>query len=332
MKRFLAVAFVMLSAAPIVAAGRTRSAAQPLGGRGRQTQETSQVPRFSASVDRVTLATSVRTKQGKPLTNLKQEDFELYDDGQLRPITDFRVDPTPVSIGFLVDFSGSMDVAARRQAARDNLYQLISWLEPNVDEAGLYVFDKQLRELQPLAPAPGNILAQLDTARRPFGVTSLFDAIAETGRILAATGGTRRAVVALTDGEDNASTMSATEVSTIASSIDVPVYVVVVVSPLDRFGHGTVDEEGLARQMEGPLSNLAHWTGGEIYAGVGPSQSNQAARELVTDLRQQYLIAFEPSTRPGWHPLQLRIRDRDKEKNLVVRTRGGYTVRAQSEL
>jgi hypothetical protein len=56
---------------------------------------------------------------------------------------------------------------------------------------------------------------------------------------------------------------------------------------------------------------------------LGPQQAARTARELVTELRQQYLIAFEPDTRPGWHPIELRTTRED----LVVRTRSGYFVR-----
>ncbi|MEO7192364.1 MAG: VWA domain-containing protein [Vicinamibacterales bacterium] len=280
-------------------------------------------PTFRTTVDRVTLSVSVRTSRGRQVPNLKATDFKLYDSGILRQVTEFRADPTPVSLAFLVDFSGSMDVASRRTSARDLVQQLLDCLTPGTDQAGLYVFDKQLRELQPVAPAPGTILAQLDRVERPFGVTSLFDAIAETGKQLAAHGGLRRALVAVTDGADNASKMTPEEVSALASSIDVPVYIIVVVSPFDRAGRGTVDDARLVDgAIQGPLGNLARWTGGEIYAGITPLQSSKAAQEIVTDLRQQYVITFEPGRQAGWHPLEVRTRD----ENHVVRTRSGYVV------
>ncbi len=280
-------------------------------------------PMFSASVDRVTLSVTVRTDRGRPVTNLTAPDFLLSSSGRGQTITNFQRDSTPVSLGFLVDFSGSMDVGARRAAARENVQHMLSLLAPGVDRAGLFVFDKVLKELQPVAPAPGAILAHLDEVRRPFGVTSLFDAIAETGRTLAEGSGTRRAVVALTDGADNASSLTAGEVSGIASSIDVPVYIVVVVSPYDRDGKKPHPSLNVDELVNGHLGNLARWTGGDIYVSLGPEQAARTAREIVTELRQQYLIAFEPDTRPGWHPIELRTR-RD---NLVVRTRSGYYVR-----
>src|SRR5262245_25909095 len=182
--------------------------------------------------------------------------------------------------------------------------------------------------MQPLAPAPGDILAQLERVARPFGVTSLFDAIAQTSREVARSGSARRAVVALTDGADNSSTLSPAEVSSLASSIDVPVYIIVVVSPLDRSGRTTVDDPRLVDGVtEGPLADLARWTGGDLYVGVGPMQSSQAAHQIVSELRQQYLIAFEPGSRLGWHPIEVRTKDRD----LVVRARSGYMVQGQRQ-
>jgi len=287
-----------------------------------------QRPVFKAAVERVTVAATVKTKRGKPIVNLKATDFQVLDTGEAREIVEFRSDPAPVSVALLVDFSGSMGVAARRQASRDAAYHLVSALAPGIDQAGLYIFDTRLRELQPLAPAPGNVLAQLESEVRPFGATSLFDAIAETGHTLARAGGPRRAVIALTDGADNASKLSASEVSSIASSIDVPVYILVVVSPFDRSGRSTVDDPRLLDGvMQGPLANLARWTGGEIFVGVGPTESGEAARGIVAELRQQYLIAFAPGSRLGWHPIELRTRDRD----LVVRARSGYIVQGQRD-
>ena len=280
-------------------------------------------PTFRATTDLVTVAATVRTRRGRPVVNLKASDFELLDNGRPRTITDFKSEPAPVSVALLVDFSGSMEIGARRGAARDTASHIVNFLKPDVDQAGLYVFDQRLHEVQAIAPAPGGVVAQLESMSRPFGATSLFDAIAETGRVLASSGGQRRAVIALTDGADNASKLTASEVSGIASGIDVPVYIVVIVSPHDRDGQTTIDDPRLMEQpLEGPLADLARWTGGEIFVGVSPSESLNAARQIVTELRQHYLIAFEPDGRPGWHPIELRTRNDDH----VVRARSGYIV------
>ena len=70
----------------------------------------------------------------------------------------------------------------------------------------------------------------------------------------------------------------------------------------------------------GSLTDLAQWTGGELFVTSMPSQTSVAARRIVDELRHQYLLAFEPGGNPGWHPLEVRARDR----KLTVRARSGY--------
>jgi len=70
----------------------------------------------------------------------------------------------------------------------------------------------------------------------------------------------------------------------------------------------------------GNLADLARWTGGELYVSSSAEHTSAATREIVEELRHQYLIAFEPGTRPGWHPLEVRTR----KDNLIVRARSGY--------
>ena len=128
-------------------------------------------------------------------------------------------------------------------------------------------------------------------------------------------------MIVLTDGRDNHSQLSPAEVSGIASSIDVPVYIMAVLSPLDHAGATTaVTTENPV--PVGDLADLARWTGGEFFVTSATAQTALAARQIVDELRHQYLIAFEPASRPGWHPLEVRARDR----RLVVRARGGYTA------
>jgi hypothetical protein len=79
---------------------------------------------------------------------------------------------------------------------------------------------------------------------------------------------------------------------------------------------------GALQNAEGELSDLSRWTGGALFVASLPSHVSLAARQIVNELRQQYLIAVEPSTKPGWHPLEVRTRD----KRLNVRTRSGYVV------
>ena len=153
----------------------------------------------------------------------------------------------------------------------------------------------------------------------PFGATSLHDAIARTAERVGAREGRHRAVVVFTDGHDNSSRLTPGEVSGIASSIDVPVYVFAVVpsidNPLTEFSTNVESSS-----FTGALGDLAAWTGGDVFVASTPAARSAAAQQIVDELRHQYLIAFESSGASGWHPLVVRARNKD----LTVRARSGY--------
>jgi hypothetical protein len=105
-----------------------------------------------------------------------------------------------------------------------------------------------------------------------------------------------------------------------ASAIDVPVYVIAVVSPLDHPGGEYAVPGASAALVSTSLGNLANWTGGELMIVSAPADASLAARELITELRHQYLLAFESSKLPGWYAVDVKTRHRD----FTVRARSGY--------
>ncbi len=152
-----------------------------------------------------------------------------------------------------------------------------------------------------------------------IGSTSLYDAIGDTAKKLGNRPSPRRAVVVITDGVDTSSTMKPSDVSGIASSIDVPVYVVAVVSPLDHPGEELLGGAG-GSASRGTSRTWPIWTGGNLTLVSTPAHASLAARELITELRHQHLLAFEASKGTGWHSLDVRTRRRE----LTVRARSGH--------
>ena len=188
------------------------------------------------------------------------------------------------------------------------------------DEAAVFSFDMNLQSLQPFTADAGAIESALSRVT-PYGQTSLYDAIAQTARRVADTrpgDPHRRAVVVFTDGVDTSSQLTPQQVAAIASEIDVPVYVMSVVSPGDHDDHGL--RAGAA--PESTLRTLAQWTGGDLFVTSAPAHESVAARQIVDELRHQYVIAFGASPAAGWHPLTVKTRDRD----LTVRARRGYAA------
>jgi VWFA-related protein len=277
-------------------------------------------PTFRSGIDLVTVSAVVRDKKGRVVKNLARADFELFDGGKRRPITDFRPDEAPVSVALLFDGSGSMQVASKIDEARAAASHILAWLQKGRDEVAIYSFDTALHELQAFTTREESSQLQQSVASiAPFGMTSLHDAIAATSRIVARRPNAHRAVIVLTDGLDNSSHLSPPEVSGIASSIDVPVYIVAVVSPLDHPGAASAVSSERPLPV-GDLADLARWTGGELFISSSPASTSVAAREIVDELRHQYLLAFEPASDAGWHALEVRTR----KGGFFVRARSGY--------
>jgi Ca-activated chloride channel family protein len=277
------------------------------------------VSTFKTGIDLVQVSAVVRDRKGRFVQNLAARDFEILDGGEARPISDFRHDMNGVTVALLFDVSGSME--ARLMSAREAAAHVLSWLNDDRDEAGVFTFDTHLDEVAPFTLGLRSLPDRLQTVI-PFGATSLYDAIARTAQQLAGREGRRRAVIVFTDGRDNASRLTPSEVSGIASAIDVPVYIFGLVSSIDDpsdANSATMPEQS---PLAGPLTNLATWTGGQVFVASAPAQRSIAARQIIDELRHQYLIAFESSGRPGWHPLVVRARSRD----LFVRARSGYVA------
>lgn len=264
---------------------------------------------FKSSVEQVAVAALVRDSRGRLVNDLKASDFELFDDGQKRALTNVWSEPSPASVAILMDASGSM--ASKMARARETANALIAGLKPGADEVAFYTFDTRLQEVRPFSTT----FSVDDTwaATKAYGATSLWDAIAETAQRISDRQ-RRRALVVITDGVDSASSMKPAEVSAIASSLDVPVYILVI--------GFTLDETVRDAPVRGPMADLAAWTGGDSLAVNDAPGALAAARQLLAELHHQYIIAFEPGTTPGWHALVLRAR----KPGLFVRARSGYMV------
>lgn len=275
-----------------------------------------QQPTFRSAVDLVQVRAVVRDRRGRFVQGLETKDFEVIDGGNYRPLVDLQFDTAaPLRVALLFDVSGSMSVAAKLAEAASAARHLVTGLHPG-DEAAVFAFDTALRELQPFT-SDHTLVTQAFEGLRAYGQTSIFDAVAETASRIAADRSRRQAIVIVTDGIDTRSRMSAEEVSRIASATDVPIYVFAVVSPLDHAGMRDALEDEAAADAETPLGRLAFWTGGSSHVTSTPAHAFVAATEILGELRQQYLLAFEPGP-PGWRPLTVRATNR------------GYSVRARS--
>ncbi len=271
-------------------------------------------------MEAVAISVTIRDSRGRVVRDLKKTDFEVFDSGSLTTVTDFFAGEGPISLAILMDVSGSMAVGNNIIRSREAIGMLMAAFRPG-DEAALFTFDSRLRQVV-------SFTEDLDSVKRasfegrPWGVTSLFDSIKGAAEQVAERANRHRALLVITDGVDTASQMTAAEVSGVASSIDVPVYLLSVVTPADHLGDELAAVTEKARAESATLADLANWTGGEMRTVSRPAQTQLAVEDLMTELRHQYVISFEPGTRPGWHPIEVRLRKR----NMFAHTRGGYVA------
>jgi len=196
---------------------------------------------------------------------------------------------------------------------------ILSWVNPAQDEVGLFSFDSELRREVDFTTDMSKVKTAVNSLTA-IGQTSLYDAISKTAAALGDRPSPRRAVIVITDGIDTSSKLTPAQVSGMASAIDVPVYVIAVLSPLDHPGQDFAVVGADTSPVATQLSNLAYWTGGTLFMVSQPAHASQAARDMVTELRHQYLLAFEAAREPGWYELDVRTRRRE----LTVRARSGY--------
>jgi Ca-activated chloride channel homolog len=280
-----------------------------------------EIPRqtFRSSTDLVSIQASVRDKRGRPMGGLTPADFEVRDNGQLRPVVSLRSDRhSPVSVAVLIDTSGSMRVGPKMAMARQVFSAILAQLREGEDELALFTFDSQLHERHPFVSQFEGLFTALDDLKA-FGATSLYDATAATARRLAERSAAHKAIIILTDGVDTSSELTPSEVSGLASSISVPVYVVATLP--------TVDQAAMQENLERPgqsnsadLRQLADWTGGRLLIASTQPDTAVSAMRLLEELRQQYVLAIEAAGVSEWRRLEVRVR----ERSATVKARSGY--------
>jgi VWFA-related protein len=296
---------IVLALAPL-AAGRQAGEEKPAA----------QAPLFrSVANDLVVLAASVRDGSGGFVDGLEQARFQVFDNGKPRSIQFFSNEDVPVSIGLVIDSSGSMRSKMSEVVAAAMSFARLS--HPR-DEMFALAFNDGVHELLGgrrflLA----SDLAALETALssvRPQGQTSLYDAVVAGLDRLAEGSRARKVLVVMSDGGDNASRATLDEVVDRARRSDASIYTI-----------GLFDDTDPDRNP-GVLGRLADTTGGERFLPRSTGPLLQACRQIARDVRSSYTLAFEPTLLDGkYHRLRVTA-DAEDGRRLIVRTRPGYVA------
>jgi Ca-activated chloride channel family protein len=272
---------------------------------------------FRADGTLVLVPVTVVDRRGAIVNGLASDAFTLTEDGVRQPLRAFSEEDAPVSIGIVLDLSGSM--APVLGAAKESLRTLMKDANPN-DEAFLNGVSSRPRVYSGFTSAFEDIVRQVDT-ERASGYTALIDTIYGSLEELRAGVHSRKALVIISDGMDNRSRYTNRELQRLAVESDAQIYSIAVSGGASR-------KQGVAFAEEmGGLSflrDLAERTGGLSFAVRDGADIAKATASIGRALRNQYTIGYVPASgRSGqWR----RIRVKVESPGVRAYARVGYRV------
>ncbi len=271
----------------------------------------------------VRLNASVIDGSGREVEDLPKDAFRVYEDGVPQTILGFRHEDLPVSLGILIDSSGSMyDKRAAVDAASLDLVRLSN----RQDEAFLVDFSSEAYIDQDFT-ADINKLQQGLSYIKSSGGTALYDAVIASADYLAKNAKRpKQVLLVVTDGDDNASSATLEQTIRRVQELDGPVIYCIGL----LFGEDTSRSE--SRHSKQVLTELAEQTGGQAYFPHALKDVDGITREVAADIRQQYTIEYrstKPPSQGGYRQVHVEAKGKGLGK-LQVRTRAGYYPRTAS--
>jgi Ca-activated chloride channel family protein len=257
----------------------------------------------------------------RPVTGLDRDNFQVFENKRPQEIKNFSSEDTPVSMGIIIDVSGSMSNKLER--ARDAIHQFCEASNPQ-DEFFMVTFSDAPRLATDFTDRPEEIENALLGAQSR-GRTSLLDAIYMGIRKMKDARYSRRALLIISDGGDNHSRYSDRDVKNAVKEADILIY---AVGTYDRYASS--HEELLGPEL---LQDVAGVTGGQAYTLSNVAEMPEVTRAIGTRLRHQYMLAYRPQTRSRdgkWHKISVKLLLPKKWATFLrVSARTGYYAGAE---
>jgi Ca-activated chloride channel homolog len=269
------------------------------------------VPLFKVGVDTVFLKVSVTDSRNRCVTGLSKEDFKIFDNKIQQEILTFKQDPAPVSIGFVLDTSGSMKSNGNIDSAKAALSRFLSEVSPG-DEFFLMTFNQDSVLVSDFTQNAGALLNSA-ALKQPSGQTAIWDAVYRGLDKMKSAKNDRKALILITDGEDNSSRYSASEVREFAKETDSQIYV--IGEPGD-LGYGPAE-----------IQSIVQLSGGRAFFPENLNALDYYIDLIHTELRNQYIIGYTPASQDAkgkWHKIRVKLDQPKGMPKLAVRSREGY--------
>jgi Ca-activated chloride channel homolog len=273
---------------------------------GGQAQST-----FRARLDLVQVTVSVTDKEGRLITGLAQDDFQVWEDGVEQQLTQFTDERVDVSLGVLLDASDSMR-GEPVVDARSALNRFVGELLFPGDEAFVATFNHSPR-LAARWKKPTTTLVDVLKTLQPSGGTAIYDALAETTTMFERRKNSRAAFVVISDGADTASDRTLHQALDVVRRSDAFVYAIAIDHP---------DAAASTRVNPEALREITSLTGGYTEVVHSAGELGPATARIADELNKQYTLGYSSSRTPdgSWRALRVRV----KKPDHLVRARRGY--------
>lgn len=276
---------------------------------------TSSTTSYKARADLVLVPVSVTDEMNRAVTGLEKDNFRIYENKQLQSITTCSSEDSPVSVGIVLDTSGSMQ--NKLQEAQEAVNQFIANANP-ADEFFLITFSDHPIQISDFGESPDEIANDLLTVRAK-GSTALLDALYLGLAKMKNARYSKKAILIVSDGGDNHSRYSEKEVRGLAKEADVMIYAIGIFQT-----YFATEEERLGPML---LASLSEVTGGRSIVIENPADLASAATTIGNELRNLYLLAYRPdnTVKDGkWHKIKVKVLPPKGLPRLLVHAKEGY--------
>ena len=257
-------------------------------------------------VNRVVLWVSARDKEGNFITDLKKEDFRIYESGVEQKVIDFYAETRPITMAILLDTSGSMKDKIKEVHKAAGAF--VGSLRP-IDQALVIDFDDNVFLIQDLT-SDLEALEEAITSTEPLGATSLYDALHAAYRKIGEIDG-RKVIVLLSDGEDTSSQFGYKRVLEEAKSNNTMIFSIGLGG-----GYGGAPSKGV-------LTEFSEVTGGRFFYVKKTEQLAKTYLEIAEELGKQYYLSYS-TTNDRWDGHWIKLKVESERDNVDVRARRGY--------
>lgn len=269
------------------------------------------------NVDLVVLRATVRDSKGEPVAGLGKDDFQVFEDKARQQIESFSHEDVPVTVGLVIDNSGSM--RAKRTDVIDAALAFARSSNPE-DQVFVVNFNEHV-----LLGLPANVqftanqdqLARALSRNKADGLTALYDAVAVALEQLKKGKWDKKVLIVVSDGGDNASAHKLSDIVALVNQSDAIVYTL-----------GIFDENDDDRKPR-VLQQLSRISGGEAFFPASLAEILPVCEQIAHDIRNQYTISYAPANRkPGgtYHAIEVKARNSTGRERLHVSTRAGYST------